>query len=188
MCTAWSCGKSTNEAVRHYCACTAGRGRRTHAALLCAFCDVPGDCAATGRRDWYYWAPGMRRSTGVRGLLALRRVNLTLRCGSWRACAAQWCKIRMLRAALAQRWRASRLLHVSCGHLHRGLVSRSRHHSWGGRPPSWYLSSATRSVTCWVPELDFCPVSSLANSQARWLGCIHRTIGPWRTLRVRGAT
>ena len=79
----------------------------------------------------------MRPSTGVRGLPALRRVNLTLRCGSWRALCGQWYGIRMLRAALAQRWRASRLLHVSCGHLHRGLVSRSRHHSWEERHPSW---------------------------------------------------
>ena len=130
----------------------------------------------------------MRPSTGVRGLPALRRVNLTLRCGSWRALCGQWCEIRMLRAALAQRWRASRLLHVSCGHLHRGLVSRSRHHSWGGQSSVLVQRRGRTERRRWVPELDFCPVSSPANSQARWLGCTNRTVGPWRTLRARGAT
>jgi hypothetical protein len=54
VCTAWSCGKSTNEAALCTWRVRCGRRRRTNAAPLCAFCDLPGNCAARGRRDWYY--------------------------------------------------------------------------------------------------------------------------------------
>ena len=135
VCTAWSCGKSTNEAAlctwRVRCS-TAAHQRSTIVRVLRSprqLCGqgTPGLVLLSAWHASFYWSP--RITSAAEG-------HLTLRCGSWRALCGQWYGIRVLRAALAQRWRASRLLHVSCGHPHRGLVSRSRHHSWEGRPPS----------------------------------------------------